>query len=364
MFKTGCAPAVIGDLLPKWLFTRDEGCSDLIDSGLSFGMPRIADDLARAVAFLYPTVEAAERNERIGGAGFLAGKPIEGENDSNGFPYYLIYAVSNFHVVWSARSPVIRLSRRDGQKLIVPLEKTDWVPHPDGDDLAVAFLSDHPAMDGAIQHLRFIETQKYLRPDQIDEYDVGLGDDVFMFGRFVNHQGDANSLVQAVRFGSVSAGPSPIWNPAINEAMPSFAVEMRSRTGFSGSPVAIYRTESNNPFSAVLPEPRFWRLIGVNWGYILEEDTRENTWLNGVVPAWRILELLEVPTLRDKHDAMSENFRRWKHQLKNDGATPAAVGPTKVEAAPPANGANPNAREDFTRLLGAAVRTPEPKDQT
>jgi hypothetical protein len=46
----------------------------------------------------------------------------------------------------------------------------------------------------------------------------------------------------------------------------------------------------------------FWGLLGVNWGYIYDEK-RENTWLNGVVPAWKISELLDHPDLKAIHAA-------------------------------------------------------------
>ncbi len=44
----------------------------------------------------------------------------------------------------------------------------------------------------------------------------------------------------------------------------------------------------------------FWALLGVNWGYIHDEDG-ENSWLNGVVPAWKILEVLETAPLLAEH---------------------------------------------------------------
>jgi hypothetical protein len=38
---------------------------------------------------------------------------------------------------------VLRMHRSDGAVRIFELKQSDWLPHPDGDDLAVAFLSDH-----------------------------------------------------------------------------------------------------------------------------------------------------------------------------------------------------------------------------
>ncbi len=44
-----------------------------------------------------------------------------------------------------------------------------------------------------------------------------------------------------------------------------------------------------------------WGLLGVNWGYVPDEEG-ENTWLNGVVPAWKITELLDSPPLKAAFD--------------------------------------------------------------
>jgi hypothetical protein len=80
----------------------------------------------------------------------------------------------------------------------------------------------------------------------------------------------------------------------------SYAVEMRSRTGFSGSPVRVYRTDATN-ISVIHPVHFLHGLLGINWGYINDPETGENTWLNGVIPAWKIIETLETPALEKKH---------------------------------------------------------------
>ena len=101
----------------------------------------------------------------------------------------------------------------------------------------------------------------------------------------------------------------PITNPAIGKDQESFAVEMRSRTGFSGSPVMVYRT----PLSSIedgLKYVKFTGLLGVNWGYILDEETQENTWLNGVVPAWKILEMLDMPAVKGYQNKGEQKYRK------------------------------------------------------
>jgi hypothetical protein len=292
-------------------------------------MPRIPEDLARSVAFLYPNRQAADDNVKRGGTCFLIGKPVENYSDPKGGTSYFIYAVTNFHVAWTAGSPVIRLNRRDGRKHIIDLTSADWIPHPDGDDLAATFLTGRigglDGLDRPLDHLRFVETDRLLTEESMRRCALGVGDDVFMIGRFLNHQGTKEAISPAVRFGSISVMPEPIWNRTINADQLSFAVEMRSRTGFSGSPVAAYRTLLNRMFNVPAEQNEFLWVIGVNWGHILEKDTGENTWLNGVVPAWKIMELLEVPALRDKHDEAADALRKWRASVGNDSAASATV---------------------------------------
>jgi hypothetical protein len=323
--------------------------------GATSEVARIPDNLTYGISFTYRTRADAINNARHGGTAFLVAKPLEGVEADIGGPSYFIYAVTNYHVAWGD-TPVIRLHRRDGKIEIIELNKSDWVPHPDGEDLAIAFVSNRMSQD-VIGQIKYVSTKQIVTPEIIASHDIGLGDDVFMIGRFLNHQGTKDSIAPAVRQGSISMMPQPIWNSVTNHDAPSFAVEMRSRTGFSGSPVAVYRNNNTNPLYTRAPPnvpPFWWYLLGVNWGYINEKDTSENTWLNGVVPGWQILELLEEPALKDIHDAGTEAIKKWKY---GNGTTTTAA-----PDVPQASGVPPSDREVFTRLLNAAARKPAQED--
>lgn len=346
--------AVEGEIFPTWPFMEQESWTS---------MPRIPDKLVHSIAFLYPTRSDAENNTKRGGTCFLVGKEIDGIRTPEGGATYLIYAVTNFHVAWTARSPVIRLNRRDGRTHILDFKTEDWIPHPNGDDLAVAFITDRigglDSVDQAMDHITFVQSTILLTEDMMQKCSLGYGDDVFMIGRFLNHQGSKDKIVPAVRLGCISAMPEPIWNEAINADQLSFAVEMRSRTGFSGSPVAAYRSNLTSIFHVSAEIREFLYVIGVNWGYILEKkDTRENTWLNGVVPAWKILELLEVPVLRDKQDKVTEELKEWFKSRKDSNVVLAVA----TDDGPPASELHPKGRERFNSLLGAAAQKRESKD--
>jgi hypothetical protein len=254
-------------------------------------------------------------------------------------------------------SPVLRINRRDGDVPdVIDLDFTDWIPHPSGNDVAIAPVIKR--VDQTIHKLSFAQTDTFLTRERAVEVDLGLGDDVVMVGRFMNHQGVTENKA-AVRFGNISMMPEPIYNRAILKHQLSYAVEMRSRTGFSGGVVAAYRTPAT--VLTKVKASSFFGILGVNWGYILDEDG-ENTWLNGVVPAWEILETLNVPALIKAQDLATE---WWKQMKKNEGGAELAVhtnraagGVPSVKLEPPATGENPQHKEDFTSLLDAAVRKP------
>jgi hypothetical protein len=161
--------------------------------------------------------------------------------------------------------------------------------------------------------VKFVTTKKLITPEILAAHQVGYGDDIFMIGRFLNLQGTKNKLAHAVRLGNISSMEQPIWNSVTNNDQESFAVEMRSRTGFSGSPVAVYRSDQKVPIAPDerrgSPTENWWWLLGVNWGFINDKETGENTWLNGVVPAWKSFEALEEPQLKDKHKAAIDYFK-------------------------------------------------------
>ena len=314
-------------------------------------MPRISDMLLDGVVFLFRTKADAEARERIGGTGFVVAKPVEGSKELIGRTLFIPYIVSNKHVVFEGGASVVSVNRRDGGKPdIIEYEPTDWVAHPSGDDVAI--ICAFGDLDSAMHKTSHIAEHQIVTPEGMKRWMVGVGDEVFMIGRFINLQG-RNSNRAAARFGCISMMQERIFQHQRNFWQESFAVEMRSRTGFSGSPVAVYRTVATNLSDIPQNLSNFFGILGVNWGYILDEHG-ENTWLNGVVPGWKILDLLETPEMKRRHEEASAPVLL------------AAKGGAKLAIAdlpdPPANDENPNHQEDFTRLLSAAARTREPKD--
>jgi hypothetical protein len=143
-------------------------------------------------------------------------------------------------------------------------------------------------------------------------YDIGLGDEVFLMGRFVSHDGKQRNL-PAMRWGHVAMMPfEPVYHPSNpSQTQESFLIEIHTVSGYSGSPVFVRPFDSAKVFlSDMTPKGENYRgpwLLGVEWGYINNHDQRQNnTGMSGVVPAWRLKELLDTEELRLQRRQMQE----------------------------------------------------------
>jgi hypothetical protein len=216
----------------------------------------------------------------------------------------------------------------------------------------------------------------------IEAQKVGPGDDAFIVGRFINHEGKQRNM-PTVRFGPVAQMPDePIRVGGFDQE--SFLVEARSIGGFSGSPVfwqvlpfqgGPYRGSTNLGLGPLL--------LGVEWGYIhtwaplcdalgrplgdgppFDRQVEQNAGMTCVVPAWKLAELLNGGDVLRKRKEIEQQV------LETEKRTPP--GPPTVtqsnasasagrRAARAATDENPRHLEDFTSLLNAAAKT-KPQD--
>jgi hypothetical protein len=272
-------------------------------------MPRIKDSTLESVIYLYPTVQHASEGVAIGGTGFLVGVP---SSAAPGRSY--VYAVTNSHVIREGNSPVVRLNTSDGKTEVVPYKDSNWFHHPDGDDLAVTIVLGLRADRFAF---KCADVSMLVTKERLKELNVGPGDDVFMVGRFISHEGRQRNL-PAVRFGNISMMP---WEPIRNEFrginQESFLVEMRSLSGYSGSPVFL-RSQGKI------------HVLGVDWGHlpifehVLEKDketrvsdgwvVKGNSGQAAVVPAWRLIDLLNSEEIVKAREELEERLRKQRPQ--------------------------------------------------
>jgi len=276
-------------------------------------MPAIPGEALDCIVYLYPDIDSANSGRRAGGCGFV----VAIASGQAGLAF--AYVVTNSHVIREGRSPVVRVNTRDGKFQII--NKTDefWIHHPSGDDLAVLSLN----FEYDSTNLKGIGEDFFATKEKIEQFKVGPGDEVFIPGRFVNHEGKRRNL-PAVRFGNVSMLPHEPVRTDRGLLQEAFLVECRSIPGYSGSPVFLHPM----PFSPVprtMPPPM---LLGVVMGHIrsqravLDKTTGKpvnpnwvvdtNTGMTAVIPAWKLRDLLYLDDLVKIREQLDQELEESK----------------------------------------------------
>ena len=263
---------------------------------------RIDDVFKHSAFYVYKSAPEAKKGVAEGGTGFLVA--IRHKVNRR---YAAIYAVTNAHIIKAFNAPTLRLNTNAGQIGIEGTKRSDWTCHPEGDDIAVLPMPNYDKYQ-----IRAIPTELFFNKHTLHEHLFGVGDEVFMVGRFVEHEGRKKNL-PSVRFGNISMVPDECVRLQSNE-QEAFLIELRSIGGYSGSPVFIWwpMAKGERSKSALL--------LGIDCGHI---QTTEPVYMKGggrkigfvsfnsamaaVSPSWRILNLLHQPSVvqeRETEDSL------------------------------------------------------------
>lgn len=193
---------------------------------------------------------------------------------------------------------------------------------------------------------------------------MGRGADIMILGLFRSHSGK-HVNVPVVRRGSIAMLPGePIWTK-YKGFLQGYLVEAHSISGLSGSPVCAQVDPVMELSKALVKQPRTkqpFALVGLMHGHfdvpnlneeVVVDDQRPahsvNSGIGVVIPVQKILETVE-------HPEIVEMRKKRVAELRQSGATADFVAEVDADGDPQANDANPKHREDFDKLLGAAVR--------
>jgi len=367
-----------------------------------YGMPRLNPLLKHAVFFLYG--KHPKTGKVVGPLGTGSLVAIGGASP----PYVVehLYAVTCHHVAVKIGASILRINTKDGKSRQIQLEPHEWQFIGRGDDLCAADITERVKETDLISA---IPADLLMRRDFIELEQVEIGEDGFMLGLFAAHPGKKQNLV-AARFGNLSLlakDDEPIKQPN-GQNRPSHIFDMRSRPGFSGSPVFLYRTPAGDLRTAAdrgriesmgrtvrrsmpgmlnqhdsifdemeIQENTFLMVLGVHCAQYHERvEARKIKKVTGetddnivrdrdrlripssmaiVVPAWEIVNLLNLPffkQIRERRDEMRRQQRDWDDIPEPE----ATIGPPVDQPSLPASDANPNHLGDFKRLVDVAAR--------
>lgn len=290
------------------------------------GMPRIPPKVLDCVCYLYGSEDDACAGREFGGTGFLVSVPSK----FAGLDY--VYAVTNRHIACQ-RWPVVRVNTLEGGTDVFNFEPDQWEFDRRYDIAAVPL----PVREG-FHRFATVGAGSFMTPAQMERVKVGPGDDVFMVGRFMDHDGGLTNL-PAVRFGNISVMPSPIKQENIGMAK-AFCIDLHSRSGYSGSPVFVYRT-ANFDLEEEAPKDiseakllaagtTLLMLLGIHFAQFPEEwelimkpekpnakveakprvplikggaSVKGLSGMTCVLPAWNIHDILDLPKLKRQREA-------------------------------------------------------------
>jgi hypothetical protein len=192
------------------------------------------------------------------------------------------------------------------------VQNEDWIRHPTS-DVAVLPLDASKLNPNFVTIVTPTQYRMFATHELMLKHDLGVGDDVVMIGRCGFHGGKELNL-PAARFGNIAMMPGEPIRCKNRLDQEGYLVEMRSITGFSGSPVyVIYdRPWQGVSMSPSLERPRHeYFLLGIDFCHLPDDihavhpdgTKRDDIKINGnsgfagVIPAWKILEILDDPDL-------------------------------------------------------------------
>ncbi len=350
------------------------------------GMPRIPSSVLKSIFYLYRNTEDAKNGHDPQGTGFLVGVHLHPQSTSPE-----VYAIATWHTAVdnsdpeNPPAPVIRLNRKDDEPAVIPLGVEDWRFIPDL-DVAVAPIQGVNQFD-----VLCVPTDMFLTKADIGRQGIDVGDDVFMMGLFVDHEGGPKN-VPAARFGNISMMPNSeaLVPQGALPHVPAFVLDLHSRTGYSGSPAFVYRTFGSDltvPIDSYfrvevdqglsrggprmgrgpavelhIDHKPIFKLLGLHFAQFPEElESHEGmpiTGLSGMtcaIPAWRIIEVLNLPEFVEQRE------RSAKRMEQENKKKPRLEKVKKPKAGKPIGTGD---RDRFNRLLDAAVKPPKSSDQT
>lgn len=310
-------------------------------------MPRIPSRSLNCVGYLYHSTADAEAGADFGGTAFFVSVPSTLPNR------HYIYAVTNWHVACRDGASVLRVNRKDGDTDIFDIGPEQW----DFDaryDIAVV----HIPLTSAVHTFSLVQAPNaFVKKEDIEREKLGVGEDVFMVGRFVDHDGGPINR-PAVRFGHISVMPAPIEQPN-GKLAESYCIDLHSRSGYSGSPVFVYRTpgydlEEKLPSrldeaSILFAGANYLALLGIHFAQFPEqweiehprakpqfhesrvpliEEGRYVKGLSGmtcILPAWLIWDVLNLPKLvAQRAEADARNLEKGETAGQSNDIEPEA----------------------------------------
>jgi hypothetical protein len=258
---------------------------------------------------------------QYGGTAFLVA--VEGISSPD--PHKYIVTAAHCLEKIGKREYALRANTRDGHSVQFGKPES-W--HFPGNDIAVAcFTSPAGLLD---LDVRCVSEKDFLTRQDIVDYKIGAGDEVFMTGLFTEVPGTQKNL-PIVRMGNVALIPEEgIYFGG--ELIDAYLIEARSIGGLSGSPAFVSQTLMSVPYQdGERSMERYWvsggkmfflGLVRGHWDVLpnrsLLESEKVNMGISVVVPAEKLREVLYQPEYVKAREEAERERRRTREAVATD----------------------------------------------
>lgn len=297
---------------------------------------------------------------RLGGTAFVVSVP----GDRKDRHYYVVTARHNLeeirkHPENPDKDKILLRVNRIYDDPAMPIETLfdDWHQNSDPSIDVAAIPWRESRAEFEFSH---IPSESRFTRQLMEESEIDVGDEAFITGLFVAHHGKhRNSPI--VRMGSIAMIPEEnetVYTDALGDAH-VYLLEVRSIGGLSGSPVWVHLPVGRSGAIHYGEEAKtIWLgLVHGHWetsSMVLDSvspDTisteKMNMGIAIVVPAESVYETLQHEDLIAQREADEADLPKETTVVADVSAS--------ATVAPPAMEDNPDHREDFNRLLDAAV---------
>lgn len=276
----------------------------------------VPEDVKKCVTFVCYKDKSGK--EKLAGTALLL--LVHSEIDKS---YGWGYIVTAKHVIAGIKMETgdnkvyLRLNVRNGKAQLFPIDLKEWIYH---DDPSVDVAISPQTLNHKIIDCAYWSIDNNATPEWIKEQEVGIGDEIFVTGLFVNHVGRNNNL-PILRTGNIAmmADKNELVRGKLGMPtdMEAYLIECRSIGGLSGSPVFVHLSPFRRKDKTAKPLTDTFRLLGIIHGHWdteqhnedkLKEDiasfSREaiNQGIAIVTPVTKIIDLLtsdEVKAIRN-----------------------------------------------------------------
>jgi hypothetical protein len=355
---------VLGNRAPLYTLGRPVSARLNPEDGFTV---RVSENARRAVVF-FGAPSPKTGDIEFGGTGFL----VAYREDNFGFGY-LVTARHVAKRITPDLGVVARVNDKEGASVPFTIDEIFWAYHPDPSvDVAVTTCS----ISVQDYDVTYLDISEHVNPGR-DSFRVVCGDPISIIGLFHLHPGSSRNT-PIVHSGNIALLPDPrecipVKDRASNAIlkMEAYLVEAQTLEGLSGAPVlhremVALRTFPEHNGGPVIAATGA-QLLGVYSGAWEGEPspaiTSDRKWgpdrripvgMGIVVPATRIWEvIMNDPELKKRRD-LTHQQRLAARAAVTDSAFPD----------PQSDDVEPNHRERFTALLGAAARKQTQDDQT